>query len=122
MGCMPALCCCTQLAVCRGYLGKVMETGRLLLRGHLPAWPRIRALSSLPGWFPNIQACGLPAPCLQSPVWILRFSTFTPSLWIFNRKKRLRAHRDSIPRYLHTALPSSSWHLPSASPSGAPPS
>lgn len=34
--------------------------------------------------------------CLQFLVWILQFSTFTPSLWIFNREKRRRAPRDSI--------------------------
>lgn len=110
------------LGTCPGgswYPGKVMEMGRLLPTGHLLAWPWIWAFSSLPGLFPASRPVGflLPAyfPPLQRCVLILPFPDFTPSLWIFNRKKRLKAHRDSIPRYLHTALPSSFWHLPSAS-------
>lgn len=131
VGCVPAVCFCTQLAARGGGLCDLLWWQRVPREGGgdeqafaqraSPGLAPHPSAFHLLGWFPSIQACWLPASCLQSPVWILCFSTFISYLWIFNRKKRLRAHRDSIPRYLHTALPSFSRHLPAASPSSSPP-
>lgn len=113
----PGMCCCTQLAVCRRgsetcteVMGPYRRQTGPQLCSESTSWPRprIRTLSSLSGQHATL--------CLQSLVWILLFSTFTPSLWIFNRKKRLRAHRDSIPRYLRVVLSFSSRHFPSVPP------